>query len=477
MKKYFFLFIGIFCCSLFANIDDTESSDILVEKAQSADSYNADSPYISSDTNKPLNDIFIPTISPNTQIKDVLDVYDDNENILDLKTLLDKAKDNYTLQAKDLAISQAKATKDSVIGQYVPSIDLGYNFNHIKNPASKISNHELSATANWVLFDGAVREFSLLSNDALVRAAIADKGYSQEALFLQLIASYYDYFSIKGQIIAMEQKKINIAANVARIEILYNAGLETIDALESLKAELSNTEYQLESLRLSFEQTKLQLSLYTNIEVDKLKRNLILPPQYKEIQSLDITMQEEQAQSVDYQVGTFTYWPTLSVFDTYEWNVGTRGNTATWTSLSYSYPKHQNTFGVSVTWNIFSGFSTNRQKESLKLNYMSLQKTIAYAKEEQKNNIKYYKKSMEAAQAQIKSAEASLKSATISFENVAQKYNAQLVNYNDYLDSLTTRYDAESTYIQSLNNYELQKANYIFYSGQALLDYVEGNEN
>lgn len=488
MKKIFFT-ICVICISLFA--ESTESanndkmSDMVVEKTESTntdsmdsmgeDSISMDSIYSNINTNEiintPLDDIFIPTIAPNTQIKDILDVYDDPSNVLNLKELLDKAKDNYTLQAKNIAIQEAEATRSSVYGQYLPSVDIGYNYSLSKRyDQASISNHQLQAGANWVLFDGAKREFSLLSNNALIRAAIADRGYSQEVLFLQVISSYYEYFSIKGQILAMEQKKINIAANVARIQVLYDAGLQTIDALEALKAELSSTEYQLESLRLNFEQIKLQLSLYTNIDVDKLARDNIASPENRMIQSLNITMQEEQAQSVDYQVGTLTYWPTISIFDTFSWNFN---NSASNQLTAFSYPKNQNAFGVSVTWNIFNGFTTNRQKEALKLSNLRLQKGIIYAKEEQKNNVKFYKRSIEAALSQIKSAEAALKSATISFDNILEKYNAQLVNYNDYLDALSTKYNAEATFVQSLNNYELQKANYVFYSGQALLDYVK----
>ena len=477
MKRYF-LVVSLMCFALFAeSLYENPEQGLIIEK-QGKRLYDSSLNFdkrVNTAMQKPLNDIFIPVLKPDSTIKDVLDVYDDTEGVLSLKELLDKAKDNYTLQAKDIAIRSAEATRASVYGSYLPSLDVGYSFNSIKRNTTSwqpsMNTHSANASLNWVLFDGAAREFSLLSNNALVRAAIADKGYSQEILFLQVISAYYDYFTLKGQIIAMEQKKVNIAANVARIQVLYEAGLETIDAIEALKAELSLTEYQLESLRLNFEQIKLQLSLYTNTDVNKLKLASIANPQYKTIQSLNITMQEEQAQSVEHQIGTLTYWPTISLFDTFTWNFKI-DNLSNNPLASFSYPKEQNVFGVSVTWNIFSGFSTNRQKESLRLQNLMLQKGIEYAKIEQENNIKFYKKSIEAALSQIRSAEASLKSASISFESISQKYNAQLINYNDYLDSLSAKYNAEATYIQSLNNYELQKANYIFYSGQTLSDYV-----
>ena len=54
-----------------------------------------------------------------------------------------------------------------------------------------------------------------------------------------------------------------------------------------------------------------------------------------------------------------------------------------------------------------------------------------------------------------------------------KKYNNQLVNFTDYLRALSTKYNAEATYNQALNNYELQKANYIFYSGQQIQEYIK----
>lgn len=457
-------YIIFFSNLIIANVYDNNAidSDMTIEKS-GEDKSNA----------KTLNEIFIPTIAPNIQIKDLLDIYDNNEGVLDLKALLDYVKNNYTLQAKSIAIDESIATRASVYGRYAPSFDIGYNFNSTKNNSdNSINNHQLQASAKWIIFDGASREFSLLSNNALVRAAMADKGYSQELSFLQAIDLYYQYFSIKGQIIAMEQKKINISANVARVQVLFNAGLQTIDALEALKAELSATEYQVEELRLKFEQIKLQLSLISNHEVDKLKRISIPEPFYKENKSLNILMQEEQALSVEYKVGEITYWPTISLFDNYNWNF-LKDSTLISPNFFSNYPKNQNIFGINVTWNIFSGFTTNRQKEALKLSNMRLQKNIAYAKEEQKNNIKLYKKAIETSLSQINSSEAALKSANISFDSVSRKYEAQLVSYTDYLDALIKKYDAESTYIKSLNNHELQKANYIFYSGQMFFDYVK----
>ena len=170
--------IATFCLVAFSVLNAT--SDIEIQKSSSND--------MNLSVAKPFEEIFA-TMSPSTEIKDLLDKYDNNEGVLDLKTLLLKAKQNYQMQAKDLAVEQAKATRDAVIGRYLPSIDVGYNFNMAKSYPQNawqksLNSHQLQASASWVIFDGAAREYSLLSNNALLRAAIADKGYSEESMFL-----------------------------------------------------------------------------------------------------------------------------------------------------------------------------------------------------------------------------------------------------------------------------------------------------
>lgn len=480
------IFIALTAQLLAQDSAKDSAQDLLVEKAPESSAPPRESskiappkPTLTTPPNEPLKDIFVPTIAPNTQIKDLLDAYDDPSGVLSLGDLLNAAKDSHTMQAKDIAIAEAEATRSSYIGKYLPSLDVAYSYTQtgyglaardvVNNPNMK--THALQGSVNWLIFDGGAREANLLANNALIRAAIADKGYSQEALFLQITSLYYQFFTLKGQILAMEQKKINIAANVARIELLYNAGLQSIDALEALRAELSATEYQLESLRLNFEQTRLNLSLSTNLSVEKLRLVGIKEPKNIAIQSQNITMQEEQATSLAHKVWTLSYFPNIALVDTYTWNF--KSNIAQINPQRAALsPKHQNVFGVTVSWNLFSGFSTNRAREALSLSSLRLQKLIAYAKIEQKNNISLYLRALNAAKTQIESARSALKSATVSFESVSQKYSAALVGYNDYLNALTTRFNAEATFVAALNNYELQKANYIFYSGQGLLDYV-----
>ena len=122
---------------------------------------------------------------------------------------------------------------------------------------------------------------------------------------------------------------------------------------------------------------------------------------------------------------------------------------------------------------LFDWFNLSKQKEAMRYSAMQRQKELAYKKYEQEKDERLYRKSIEIAEARIKSAEAALKSASVSFDNVARRYEAQVLNFSDYLQSLSRRFSAEFTYTQSLNDYEIEKARYIYYSGQQIEDYIQ----
>ncbi|WP_304367115.1 TolC family protein, partial [uncultured Helicobacter sp.] len=140
--------------------------------------------------------------------------------------------------------------------------------------------------------------------------------------------------------------------------------------------------------------------------------------------------------------------------------------------ITRQYPPKQNQIMINATIHL-DFLTTYKQYQAARLGYLKNLKELAYKKEEQKKDEKLYRKSLEIAVAKIKASEAALRSASIAFENVAKKYDAQILNFTDYLQSLTTKVEAEATYNQALNDYEMQKAYYIYYSGQDLQEHIQ----
>ncbi|RDU69506.1 TolC family protein [Helicobacter cholecystus] len=385
-----------------------------------------------------------------------------------LKDLIQSAEKNYQILAKDDGIAKVKAEKMSAYLEFGPTITASYNYGYQTNPSSSrpsyVGDQNLSVGINYDLYTGFTSINKVKQKNAEINASVADKKFTQESLYLQIIQQYYAYFTYYSNLQSLKQKKTLLISNVQRLQKLYNSGLSTINDVEALRAEASLTEYQIAQAELDVEQSRLNLELLANKEVKSLARVVLKDPQLKVSKTRsDILALDAQAQSIDFQKRQITYAPTISFYDKFGYNPDGLSVTGS--------EKIQNTVGISITMQ-FDSMSRYMQKEALGLSYLQATKNIAYKKEEQKKDIKLYRKSLEIARAKVKSAEAGLKSAMIAFDNISKQYDAQLVTYVDYLNALSQKFTAEATYIESLNNYEVQKANFVFYSGQDLKQYI-----
>lgn len=418
----------------------------------------------------------------------ILNTASNDEKGYTLAELLEAAKNNYNLEAKDIAILQAGANQSAAQREFLPTLDGSYSFQDTNNTYRTIQAQSAQLQAKWEIFSGLKTYNKVREKSALYRSSVADRANMQEQIFLNVIEQYYTYFSNKSQKIALEQQHKQLEENIKRTEKLYRSGLTTIDDVESLRAEILSTEHDMANIVLEMERNKLMLSLLTNLEVKELSRVTIKMPTFTLQKRQDLVALEEQANSVMYQAKQITYLPTVALSDTFAWNslgsVGSKpalldllgnGGSAFGGSnfMKMSYPPTQNVIGVSVNMRLFDWFNLSKQKEAMRYSAMQRQKELAYKKYEQEKDERLYRKSIEIAEARIKSAEAALKSASVSFDNVARRYEAQVLNFSDYLQSLSRRFSAESTYTQSLNDYEIEKARYIYYSGQQIEDYIQ----
>lgn len=418
----------------------------------------------------------------------ILNTTSNDEKGYTLAELLEAAKNNYNLEAKDIAILQAGANQSAAQREFLPTFDGSYSFQDTNNTYRAIQAQNAQLQAKWEIFSGLKTYNKVREKNALYRSSVADRANMQEQIFLNVIEQYYTYFSNKSQKIALEQQHKQLEENIKRTEKLYRSGLTTIDDVESLRAEILSTEHDMANIVLDMERNKLMLSLLTNLEVKELSRVTIKMPTFTLQKRQDLIALEEQASSVMYQAKQITYLPTVALSDTFTWNslgavsskpalldlLGSGGSTFGGSGfMKMSYPPTQNVIGVSVNMRLFDWFNLSKQKEAMRYSAMQRQKELAYKKYEQEKDERLYRKSIEIAQARIKSAEAALKSASVSFDNVARRYEAQVLNFSDYLQSLSRRFSAESTYTQSLNDYEIEKARYIYYSGQQIEDYIQ----
>lgn len=450
--------VSIFLCCMFACMQAESIGD---------STYNA--------TLKNQNDATMPI---ELQIESVLR---NNTSGITLKELLQSANNNYSIQAQDLLAQQASNDHTVQILALIPTLDVKYNFNHSYASVPVDYSTQNANLAFNMKIDYADYN-SIKEKGATAIKTSYDSKYTKQNIYLQIVQQYYTYFSNESKLLTLQQKLEQINSDVDRVQKLYNQGLKTIADLESLKSQASLTQYQIDDAKLALEQSKLMLEYLTNTKINALKRVDIESPSYKLQDRSDIKSLEYQVQSQKYQNKTLHYFPVLNIQDTYTYNIqipyfaealmhNTNGM-ALPPSILANFATNQNTFSVVLSYGLFAKIGQSVQKQSFRLAQLATEKNLAYKKSEQKKDEELYRKAIEVAQNQIKSARASLVSANLSYDNMKKRYDANLVTFTEYLQALSTKYDAESTFIQALNNYEIQKANYIFYSGQDLEEYI-----
>lgn len=396
-----------------------------------------------------------------------------------LTELLKAADSNYSLQAKALASLQSKKQLFASKLAFLPSlnVDYAYQNNHMGSGSTYLNYNTQAADAKftWNLFNGFATLNAIREKNADYFASMADEEYTRQNIYLQVVQEYYGYFDNVSSLISLQEKLKQIQSDLSRVQKLYNQGLTTIDNLESLRAQAAQSEYNIEDTKLSLEQNRLMLQYLTNIKVEALVYDRLQTPSLELKERSDIASLQYQIQSQTYQIKQLHYYPTVDVSNTFTYSIQKRplNNMSAMGSFATIFnPTVQNIAAVTVTWKIVDTISTTVQRQYTRVAQLASEKQLQYKKLEQKKDEELYRKTLEIAKRKIESARASLKSADIAFVSIKKKYDANLINFTDYLQALSTKFDAEATFNQSLNNYELQKANYIFYSGQKIKDYL-----
>ena len=394
-----------------------------------------------------------------------------------LKDLLKAADSNYSIQAKALSALQAKRGVNVAKLSFLPSLDLDYSFqNNFRDTDEHSLYHTQAINARFRLniFNGLATLNGVREKNATYLANLSDEEYTKQSVYLQVVQQYYGYFDNLSKLISLEKKLEQIRSDVMRVEKLYKQGLSPIDNLESLKAQASLSEYQIADAKVSVEQNKLMLEYLTNLKVEALSYERVELPEFKLQDRGDVIALREQINAQIYKNKQLNYYPTIDLNNTFTYNIQKPSFAIHNPAFASLFPNMQNVLSITITMKLLDNIGLAFQKQYLKAGQLANEKLLAYKKMEQAKDEEFYRKTLEIAKKKIKSAQDNLKSANIAYANIKKKYDANLITFTGYLQALSTKFDAESTFNQSLNNYEIQKANYIFYSGQKIKDFIKG---
>lgn len=386
-----------------------------------------------------------------------------------LKELLNSIEvTNENYQAQQALQQMAKKQYESASKDNFPTLNLigAYENN------SKVLEHEPEdilygeLKASYTLYDGGRITNNKLAKKSLHESQKFNTQYLKQEIMLDVIREYFSFQNSKSAIEVLKYKINELDEQIRKSEILVKNDLATKDKLQALIASKKESLYDIETLKIDLENSILQLSLLTGLDILPQDDDKLLEPIYKEEQRYDIEAKKLEAQSLKYNEKMHNYLPTISINNSLKKQK----------YLDYDEiynDKLNNQISLQINIPIFDFGKISKDKEASQLETLALNKEIEYKEKSIQIERKLALKSLESSKIKLDSAIAALEATNTTYEFSKKRFDANLISYTEYLTELTKKQDANYRVILAKNDIELKKANLAFALGIDLLTLIK----
>lgn len=386
-----------------------------------------------------------------------------------LKELLNSIEvTNENYQAQQALQQMAKKQYESASKDNFPTLNLigAYENN------SKVLEHEPEdilygeLKASYTLYDGGRITNNKLAKKSLHESQKFNTQYLKQEIMLDVIREYFSFQNSKSAIEVLNYKINELDEQIRKSEILVKNDLATKDKLQALIASKKESLYDIETLKIDLENSILQLSLLTGLDILPQDNDKLLEPIYKEEQRYDIEAKKLEAQSLKYNEKMHNYLPTISINNSLKKQK----------YLDYDEiynDKLNNQISLQINIPIFDFGKISKDKEASQLETLALNKEIEYKEKSIQIERKLALKSLESSKIKLDSAIAALEATNTTYEFSKKRFDANLISYTEYLTELTKKQDANYRVILAKNDIELKKANLAFALGIDLLTLIK----
>lgn len=386
-----------------------------------------------------------------------------------LKELLNSIEvTNENYQAQQALQQMAKKQYESASKDNFPTLNLigAYENN------SKVLEHEPEdilygeLKASYTLYDGGRITNNKLAKKSLHESQKFNTQYLKQEIMLDVIREYFSFQNSKSAIEVLNYKINELDEQIRKSEILVKNDLATKDKLQALIASKKESLYDIETLKIDLENSILQLSLLTGLDILPQDNDKLLEPIYKEEQRYDIEAKKLEAQSLKYNEKMHNYLPTISINNSLKKQK----------YLDYDEiynDKLNNQISLQINIPIFDFGKISKDKEASQLETLALNKEIEYKEKSIQIERKLALKSLESSKIKLDSAIAALEATNTTYEFSKKRFDANLISYTEYLTELTKKQDANYRIILAKNDFELKKANLAFALGIDLLTLIK----
>lgn len=386
-----------------------------------------------------------------------------------LKELLNSIEvTNENYQAQQALQQMAKKQYESASKDNFPTLNLigAYENN------SKVLEHEPEdilygeLKASYTLYDGGRITNNKLAKKSLHESQKFNTQYLKQEIMLDVIREYFSFQNSKSAIEVLNYKINELDEQIKRSEILVKNDLATKDKLQALIASKKESLYDIETLKIDLENSILQLSLLTGLDILPQDDDKLLEPVYKEEQRYDIEAKKLEAQSSKYSSEKYNYLPTISI------NNSLKKQEYLHYDEIYN-DKLNNQLSLQINFPIFDFGKISKDKEASQLETLALNKEIEYKEKSIQIERKLALKSLESSKIKLDSAITALEATNTTYEFSKKRFDANLISYTEYLTELTKKQDANYRVILAQNDIELKKANLAFALGIDLLTLIK----
>lgn len=392
----------------------------------------------------------------------------------DLRSLLEFATlNNKTAQSKSLSKEAKIKEVESAKSAYFPTLDAGGYFQNQnqRTPQQPGDTYNGYAKIGVDIYDGGKKRSAVKQNEALLEAAQYDESYYKKSLQLDITQDFYSIKSLKASLTALEDKSVQLEADLDRIKKFFDVGSATVDDVDKLQAAYSSNLYIIEESRYQLLSLIKLLGIKIGKDAGEPDNSTIEPPQNIQKETGD-DVKSLRANSFSLARAaegiTSVYYPQLRLEDSYSvYNYG---------RSDFEHPKgvyNQNTLALSLNIRLFDNGVVTKQKESLQLQKMALDKRIKELEETRDINAELSLSKINTTKAQIQSAKQGLEAANSAYKMSAKKFEAGVIDNVAYLDALSVKTNAKAQYETALNNLQIAYASYYFNTNKNIKEYVK----
>jgi outer membrane protein TolC len=392
-----------------------------------------------------------------------------------LTELVETAHKNRLVKSAKHSLNASKKTYESVKSSYLPSIEIGANLQNVyeETPALPENSIKAYATLKYMLYDGGKKYDTYKQLDSNLDAKIKNLESIKNDISLDVSRLYFQYLSLLSDKKATTQEMEQLKAELKRLVMFYKSGSVTKDEVQKIDSRVKISNVKLQEIELDIQKTLHTLEYYTTKKIETITEGSTIDyfeHQPKELRA-DILKLKFEASANKYAAESLrsANYPTLSF-----------NNTASYSEYFFSDEKNdagflidtQNIALLNLSWNILDFGATTKSYEAKYEEYLSKQAILEHQKAIADVDYRLAKKSVEIAKVKIEATKATLDASSSTYKLVKLRYQNGVVDNIAYLQALSEKYEASRGYKRALYDYEIKKAELIYYSGKNIKEYL-----